>query len=111
MESVRLLASLCKERHEGNIALVRSLKGTAYEVRCVVCLFCILGIDRSRMNGSPQRVKRERRTRPVRRQTGENLPPEQLRSGWSGGKYMYGSYAIARWLARYPSDEFVCVLY
>ena len=34
VESVRLLASLCQERHEGNIALVRSLKGTTYEV-CV----------------------------------------------------------------------------
>lgn len=32
VESVRLLASLCQERHEGNIALVRSLKGTTYKV-------------------------------------------------------------------------------
>lgn len=32
VESVKLLASLCQERHEGNIALVRSLKGTTYKV-------------------------------------------------------------------------------
>lgn len=33
VESVRLLATLCRERHAANIALVRSHKGTTYQVR------------------------------------------------------------------------------
>lgn len=53
VESVRLLSSLCRERHTGNIELVRSLKGTSYEVifffqgdRCcsmspTASLFCV----------------------------------------------------------------------
>lgn len=32
VESVKLLATLCRERHTANIALVRSHKGTSYEV-------------------------------------------------------------------------------
>ena len=32
VESVRLLSTLCQERHAGNVSLVRSLKGTSYEV-------------------------------------------------------------------------------
>lgn len=33
--SVRLLSSLCRERHTENINLIRSLKGTSYEVGCL----------------------------------------------------------------------------
>lgn len=36
VESVRLLATVCEERHALNIALVRSHKGTSYKVRAMV---------------------------------------------------------------------------
>lgn len=43
VESVRLLASLCQERHEDNISLVRSLKGTTYKVKFDVVSSSVVG--------------------------------------------------------------------